>query len=90
MGRSRRISVRVKSRSYRDEIVRYDAAARSMEVRVKAPPVENAANNAVVKLLAETFRVPKSKVWIVKGANSRDKIVEIEADNLIFERSLGS
>lgn len=90
MGRSRRISVRVKPRSSRDEVVSYDAAARSMEIRVKAPPVDNAANKAVVNLLAKTFKVPKSKVWIVKGANSRDKIVEIEADELILERFGGS
>ncbi len=80
-----RISVRVKPRSSRDGIVSYDAATRSLEIRVKAPPVDSAANEAVVKVLAKALGVPKSRIWIVKGANSRDKTLEIDAESAKWE-----
>ena len=83
MGVRQRISVRVKPRSSRDEIVRYDGSTGVLEVRVKAGPVDNAANEALLKLLSKTVGVPKSKIWIEKGANSRDKIVEIDDDSSV-------
>lgn len=47
-------------------------------VRVTAAPVDQAANDAVVALLAEILDVPKSAVHIVSGATSRNKSVVIE------------
>jgi hypothetical protein len=47
-------------------------------VKVKEPPMEGRANDAVVKLLAEHFAVPRSRVRIIGGFSSREKVVEIE------------
>lgn len=44
---------------------------------VSAPPVENKANKAVIELLAEHFKIPKSKIEIVHGHKSRKKLVAI-------------
>ena len=46
-------------------------------VRVKAPPREGKANEAVVKLLSEYFKMPRSMINIVHGENGKNKIVEI-------------
>lgn len=50
---------------------------KSFEVRVKEPPKEGKANEAVIKVLADYFDLPKSKIEIVAGKNSKQKIVEI-------------
>lgn len=47
-------------------------------VRLSAPPVEGAANEALVELLARAFSVPRRQVSIVSGERSRDKRVSIE------------
>ena len=52
-----------------------------LKVRVKAKPVEGAANVALVKLIAQTAGVAKSAVQVVRGVASRDKLVRIACDN---------
>jgi uncharacterized protein (TIGR00251 family) len=47
-------------------------------VRLAAPPVEGAANDALIRLLADTFDVPRRAVTLLSGERSRDKRVAIE------------
>jgi hypothetical protein len=47
------------------------------KVRVAAPPEGGRANEAVVRLLAETLAVPWDAVTLVSGHSGRDKIVEL-------------
>ncbi len=47
-------------------------------VRVKSPPVEGRANREMIEVLSDYFGVPKSRIRIVAGKSSRDKLVEIE------------
>ena len=49
-----------------------------LRVTVTAPPHEGQANQAVIKTLAEYFRVPRSRVRILLGRTARRKVVEIE------------
>lgn len=49
----------------------------ALKVRLTAPPVEGAANEALAEFLAATFNIPKRDVTIVAGASSRSKIVEL-------------
>lgn len=49
-----------------------------IKFRVAAPPVDGKANAKLIKLLAQTFSVPKSSVTIVRGQQSRDKVVQIQ------------
>lgn len=51
-----------------------------VRIRVQAPPVDGAANKALLKYLAKTFGVSKSRVTILRGASSRTKILEIDGD----------
>ncbi|MEK7624696.1 MAG: DUF167 domain-containing protein [Patescibacteria group bacterium] len=46
-------------------------------VSVKEPPVKGAANRAIIKILAEYFQKPYSRINIISGYASRQKIIEI-------------
>ena len=47
------------------------------KVRVAAPPEGGRANDAVVRLLADTLALPREAVTLVSGHGARDKVVEL-------------
>jgi uncharacterized protein (TIGR00251 family) len=47
------------------------------KVRVTAPPEHGRANDAVLRLLADTLDVPRDTLTLVSGHAARDKIVEL-------------
>lgn len=69
-----RIHVRVIPRSSKNSIVWEEGA---LKVRLTAPPVEGAANEALIGLLAQCLGLPKRDIQIVHGATGRHKTVEI-------------
>lgn len=71
-----RFAVRVQPRASRSEIVGVHGDA--MKVRLSAPPVDGAANEALVELIAAALGVGRRAVRIVSGASSRSKVVEVE------------
>lgn len=71
-----RFDVHVQPRASRSEIVGEHGGA--LKVRLAAPPVEGAANEALVELLAGALHVPRRDVRIVSGAASRRKVVEVD------------
>jgi uncharacterized protein (TIGR00251 family) len=71
-----RFAVRLTPRAALDRI---DGATDGvLRVRVGAPAVEGAANNALIKLIAEELGVARSAVRIVAGASSRQKLVVVD------------
>jgi uncharacterized protein (TIGR00251 family) len=62
----------------------------ALKVRLLAPPVDGAANEALVTLLAEELGVPRRDVRIVHGATSRTKVVEIEGTTADAIRALAA
>lgn len=48
-----------------------------MRVRLTAPPLENRANDALVRFLAEALGVPRGSVEIVAGDRGRNKAVRV-------------
>jgi uncharacterized protein len=59
------------------------------KLRVTAPPERGRANDAAVRLLAETLRIAPESVTLVAGHGSRDKVVEIAGlDRAEAERRL--
>ena len=47
-------------------------------IRLAAPPVEGAANEALVAFLSDVLGLPRRNITIVSGETSRDKRVRIE------------
>lgn len=80
--------VHVQPRASRSEVVGTHGAA--LKVRLLAPPVDGAANEALVSLLAQELGVPRRAVRIVQGATSRAKIVEIEGTTADAVRALAA
>lgn len=71
---SKRYSVSVKPHSKSDEVT---ASGGALVVRTRAPAREGKANVAVIGLVADYFKVPRSSVRLVSGMRSRNKIVEV-------------
>ena len=57
-----------------------------LEMWVTAPPVEGAANRAVVAAVARRFKVAESKVRIRSGGRSRVKLVEVQAESSLEDK----
>lgn len=71
--------MRVQPRASRSEIDGvHDGALR---VRLTSPPVDGAANAALIALLAEMLDVAKRSVHIVTGAASRVKVIDVDGVN---------
>jgi uncharacterized protein YggU (UPF0235/DUF167 family) len=72
----KRLTIRVIPRSKRDE-VGGERAGRLL-VRTTAAPVDDAANAAVRRLIADHLDVPLRRVEIVSGHHSRDKVINVK------------
>ncbi|HJX93257.1 MAG TPA: DUF167 domain-containing protein [Pyrinomonadaceae bacterium] len=71
------IRVHVVPRASKSEVVgEHDG---SLRVRIAAPPVDGAANEELIRVLAKTFDVPRRAVSIVSGEAGRIKHVRIES-----------
>lgn len=70
-----KISVKVKLNAKEERVERLDAE--NLAVWVKAKPVEGKANEALREILAEYFGVARSKVMLLRGHTSRNKIFEV-------------
>ena len=69
------LSVRVQPRASKDEIAGVMEGA--LKVRLRAPALEDRANEALCECLAELLKRPKSAVRILSGHHSRSKRVEV-------------
>lgn len=74
-GNTLKVSVTVKPNSKKESVtINPDG---SLVVRVNAPPVDGAANERVIELLAEHFNRAKSKIELISGHQSKHKRFEI-------------
>ncbi len=70
------VKVKVLPRSSRNSI---DGAENGeWKVKLTAPPVDGAANTALIHYLAEVLDVPRRNVTIISGQRSRNKVVRID------------
>ena len=70
-----RLEVEVKVRASRTAVL--GIKANRLSVALAAPPVDGAANEALRRLLADHFDLPRQDVEIVGGEKSRRKLVEL-------------
>lgn len=73
-----KVSIKVKPNAKENRVE--EIGENQFLVKVKAPPKENRANQEVIETLAEYFEVPKSRVSILTGLKSSQKIVKIEKE----------
>ncbi|MFO1512420.1 MAG: DUF167 domain-containing protein [Verrucomicrobiota bacterium] len=69
------LSIKLQPRASKNEIG--EPLGDELRIKVTAPPVDAAANEALVRLLAETLDCSRSKVELVRGHTSRHKTVKI-------------
>jgi len=75
-----RIEVEVKVRASRSAVL--GVREQRLGVALAAPPVDGAANEALRRVLAEHFELPRQSVQIVGGEKSRRKLVELRGVSL--------
>ncbi|AJP74588.1 DUF167 domain-containing protein [Sphingomonas hengshuiensis] len=76
------IAVRVTPRASKDVLAA--GTADHFAARLAAPPVEGAANAALVPLVAKTFRVAKRDVTLIAGETARLKRLRIAGDTAML------
>jgi hypothetical protein len=74
-GDGTRLALRVQPRASRSEVAGRHGEA--LKVRLAAQPVDGAANEALVRFLAEALQVPRAAVTLVAGPVSRSKVVQV-------------
>lgn len=70
-----KIYVSTKPRAKKEEVKKVDKT--HFVVSVTEPPVDGAANHAVIKTLSEYFKIRPNKIIMISGSTSRQKIFEI-------------
>jgi uncharacterized protein (TIGR00251 family) len=78
-----RLAVRLTPRASRegvDGVVQGPDERRMLQLRLAAPPVDGAANTALIAFVAKALRLRKSEVAIVSGEKARLKLLELSGD----------
>lgn len=74
-----KLEVRIIPNASKDSISGWTDDGR-MKIRIQSPPVDGAANKGLIKFLSKKAGVSKSGIRILRGETSRDKLLEIDAD----------
>ncbi|MBI2929045.1 MAG: YggU family protein [Verrucomicrobia bacterium] len=69
------LAIKVQPRASRNEIGPVQGS--ELKIKVTAPPVDSAANEALLRFLAERLDCPRGAVHLVRGQTSRHKIVAV-------------
>jgi uncharacterized protein (TIGR00251 family) len=69
------LSVKLQPRASANEIG--EPLGDELRIKVTAPPVDAAANEALVRLLADTLDCPRGRVELVRGHTSRHKLIKL-------------
>ena len=70
------LKIRVQPKASRNQVDGFEDG--TLRLRVTAPPTEGKANAGVIALLSKTLGISKSRLEIIRGHGSRDKVVSIE------------
>lgn len=71
-----RIAVRLRPRGHADELLGLEDGV--LQAKVSAPPVDGKANRALCRLVAKRAGVAPSRVTVLRGEKSRDKLLLVE------------
>jgi len=70
------IKIKVIPRSSKNEIVG-EMADGTLKIKLKAPPVDGEANNALIEFLAKEWGISKNSIEILSGKTGRNKTIKI-------------
>ena len=70
------LQVIIQPRASKDDIA--GPQGERLKIRITAPPVDGQANQHLIRFLAKTFKVPKSRVIIESGETGRLKRIRIQ------------
>jgi hypothetical protein len=70
------LAVRVQPGARKSEVS--GMVGNELKVKIASPPVDGAANEALIKFVAELFAVRSSRVALIQGERSRSKVLKIE------------
>jgi len=70
------IKVKVFPNSKKEEIIK--KSEDSFEIKVKEKPEKGRANREVVRILSFYFKIPESRIRLIRGFKKRNKIFEIK------------
>jgi len=71
----KKFNIRVIPHAKQNKVIENDGVLR---VYTTTAPEKGRANGAVIELLSEYFGVPKTRIKILKGLASREKLITIE------------
>ena len=71
------LSVKLQPRASANEIVPHGGTGNELRIRVSAPPVDAAANEALIRLLAERLDCARGRIELLRGYKSRHKLVKL-------------
>ena len=75
------VRLHVLPRAKRSEIAGLHNGA--LKVKVMAPPVDDAANRAIIEFFSELLGISKSNLKILAGTKSREKVLQIKGLSLV-------
>ncbi len=70
----RRIKIRVIPNAKKNRLIEEPGR---LKVYLTVPPIEGRANKELIAFLAESFAIKKSRIRVIFGEKSRDKLIEI-------------
>jgi uncharacterized protein len=71
------LAVKLQPRASKNEILRFNSTDTELKIKVTAPPVDSAANDALLRLLADRLDCPRGRVELIRGQTSRHKVVKL-------------
>jgi uncharacterized protein (TIGR00251 family) len=75
------LRLRVQPRASREEVA--GVTADTIRLRLTAPPVDGAANEALIRFLAAKLNVPQSALELVSGRTGRTKVVAVTGVSVV-------
>lgn len=69
------LEIKVIPNASKNELIKTETGYKA---RIQSAPVDDKANEALIKMLAKKFNIPKSYVSIIKGRTSRNKLISIK------------
>jgi uncharacterized protein len=76
------LHVKVQPRASRNQVC--EVVGRELKIKITAPPVDLAANEALLDFLAELLNCSRRAVKILRGETSRHKVISVDGLSLVF------